>query len=187
MKISPQPMLFPEFAAERMEAPVAVRRPLVRSTCRPPEPVVPPAARERFLPIRLGTDVTLVGMDTVRAVRGGMDADSVSALLDAGEWRWVWDLALPGSRRRELRFLAAEVLRQAPPSTETEAIRCVLGGTDRRPKFRAAQIEQMWVVSAQTVMRLATGGEFSAALEGRTRWIGRESLVAFLQRRLIRG
>lgn len=170
--------------AARVPQPVSARPP--RRACTPSAPVVPPEARERFLPIRLGAEVTLVGVDVVRAVKGGMDTESVTALLDAGEFRWVWDVSRAGTHRRELRFLAAEILRQSPPRDESSAIVAALGGMERRPRFRCAEVEQRWLLSAQTVLRLGRAEEFRTTMEGRTKWISRDSLVAFLQRRLIR-
>jgi hypothetical protein len=129
--------------------------------------------------------VTLVGVETVRAVRGGMDAESISAMVDLGELRWVWDVSTRGARR-ELRFLSAEIVGGQSVAGEDEAIRMVLGGTTQRSRFRAAQVEQMWVVSAQTILRLGRCGLLTVSMEGRTKWVTRESLVAFLRSRLVR-
>lgn len=180
-----QAALFPDLEAPvaRVAPPVAPPIPPVR---RKRDPVVPPATRERHLAIRVGTDVSLVGVETVRAIRGGLDAESVAALIDCGEIRWVFDVARPGRRRRELRFLAEEIVKGRRPGTEEEAIRCAMGSTERRARFRGAQVEQMWLISAQTVLRLCAAGELAAVMEGRVRWISRESLVAFLRRRLVR-
>lgn len=179
-----QAVMFPDLERSGpMVPPPAMTTPR-RKHADDPTPTLAPS-RDRHLAIRVGTEVTLVGVETVRAVRGGVDAESISAMVDLGEIRWVWDVCTRGSRR-ELRFLAAEIVGGRTIETEDEAIQCVLGGTTQRARWRAAQVEQMWVVSAQTILRLGRIGLLSVSIEGRTKWVTRESLVAFLRSRLVR-
>jgi hypothetical protein len=162
----------------------AVRRSITPAPRTEPRP---PVMREQGLPIRVGTEVTLVGIESVRAAKGGLDAESVAALVDAGRFRWVWDLATSDSaRRRELRWLAIEIIRDKAPTGEAEAVETALGGLSYRQSYRTAEIEQRWIVSNATLLRLGRAGELAFELRGRNKWISRDSLVAFLRRRLIR-
>lgn len=149
-----------------------------------PQPIrvpVPAAPRQTALAVAIGTDVSLVDLQTVRAIRG-LDAESVLALIDAGRIRWVWDVSLPGSARRELRFLTAEVRGEAVSVTASraQAIDLAIGVPTTRSRVRAAELEQRWVLSNQTVMRLGRCGQLAVEMEGHTKWVKRDSLVRFL-------
>lgn len=171
LTLLPEPMTLPPAAAR-------LSRVTSRSAQSPASPL-----RPQRLPIAVGLDVTLVSIDTVRVVKGGLDAESVMALVDAGRFTWVWDLATAGAARRELRFLAAEVLREERVAEEADAIRIALGGTTQRAAFRTAEIEGRWVVSNQALARFGRSGELRVTMHGRVKWIARDSLVSFLQRR----
>lgn len=167
----------------------AVQRPLMSpasSRVTRPEPAPKATNRQRIFPLRVGSEVTLVGMESVRAAKGGLDAESVAALVDAGRFRWVWDMSAATAHRRELRWLAEEVLRDQVPEEESVAIDRVLGGLTNRQAFRTAEIEQRWILSNATLLRFGRAGELSFENRGRNKWISRASLVAFLRRRLVR-
>ncbi len=183
-----QPTLLPDFAANA----VTDRRTPVLSVV-PKAPASPDraeaaagAVRQRSLVLPIASEVTLVDIQTVRALRG-LDAESVSALIDAGRIRWVWDLSAPGGARRELRFLAAEAIGKAETVTASraDAIDMAIGVPASRVRVRAAELEQRWVVSNQTILRLGRMGEIHVEIVGHTKWVKRESLVKFLGRRWV--
>ena len=59
-------------------------------------------------------------VEYVRALRR-VDAESVFAMVDAGELRWVFDIGL--GDRRELRLMTAELVApEAAPRTLTSAV-----------------------------------------------------------------
>lgn len=62
----------------------------------------------------------------------------------------------------------------------------VIGGNPDEPEVRAARLERRWVVSTQTFRRLRQADDIIGRVNGRTLWLSRPSLTAFLQRRLIR-
>lgn len=179
-----QALLIPEIGPLSVRPVVAVlppptMRPAARRTATAPAP-----ARQTGLAMPIGTEVSLVDLQTIRAIRG-LDAESVLALIDAGRIRWVWDVSLPNSARRELRFLTAEARGEAVSVTASraQAIDLAIGVPPTRQRVRAAEIEQRWVVSNQTVMRLGRAGEITVEMEGHTKWVRRDSLARFLARR----
>lgn len=143
-------------------------------------------SQQRPLVLPIASEVTLVDIQTIRALRG-LDAESVAALIDAGRIRWVWDFSLPGAVRRELRFLAAEAMGAASTVTASraDAIDMAIGVPPSRTRVRAAELEQRWVVSNQTILRLGRIGEITVEIAGHTKWVMRESLVKFLGRRWV--
>ena len=155
--------------------PAPAPRRVERRTLAPAQPV---AGR---LPILTGGVVTLVSIDTVRAFRG-LDSESVFALVECGQLRWVWDFAA-GPSRRELRFLVAEVF-EGKTLTESQAIDAALG-TTQRARLRGSELEQRWVVSAQLLQNLARSGEIASDVENHTRWFDAHSLRQFVSRRLV--
>jgi hypothetical protein len=138
---------------------------------------------QRPLPFIISARTVLVDVQTVRAARC-VDAESVFALVDDGKLKWVFDfsseLAKTYSRfdKRELRFWTDEVT--APDATAhktiAQVIGLILGG---KQNFHSGEIEQEWVISHQTIMRLRLAGEISGGKGS----ITRASLVGFLSRR----
>lgn len=176
-----QALLIPEIAGAVSVRPVVtVLPPPMRTT--KPTPAAP--VRQAGLAMPIGAEVSLVDLQTIRAIRG-LDAESVLALIDAGRIRWVWDVSLPNSARRELRFLTAEARGEAVcvTASRAQAIDLAIGVPPTRQRVRAAEIEQRWVVSNQTVMRLGRAGEITVEMEGHTKWVRRDSLARFLARR----
>lgn len=160
----------------------------------PAEALIPSAAAaEAGRHLRLHRSTVLVPLDTVRAVLG-LDAEGVIKRVEAGQFRWVWDISrqAPGRPRRaglnvrELRFWASELIapgacRTLPPE---QVIELILGG--RRPLWRAGEVVQRLLCSRSCVKRLVDAGELSGPLQHRLRWISRRSLAGFLRRRLVR-
>jgi hypothetical protein len=138
---------------------------------------------QRALRLTLHQRTALVTVDTARAVRG-VDAESILAEIDDGRIPWVWDIAMPGADRRELRFWGPAL---EDPGTadqaEADVLASILGTT--RPTLRGAEIEVRLLCSAPHVKRLHEAGELVGLLVGHTRHIRTDSLVAWLRRRRV--
>jgi hypothetical protein len=135
-------------------------------------------AIHRNLPIKVSARTMLVTLEAVRIARG-CNAETVLALVDDAKLRWVFDFAIGDTARRELRFWTREII--APETCVNlsipQVINSILGG---KKYFHSGEIEQQWVFSAQTIMRLRRSGEFLGGKGSLTR----ASLAAFLERRL---
>ncbi len=129
--------------------------------------------------------VTLVDINTVRAVRG-IGAETVAAHVDCGRFRWVWDIGTNvRGNRRELRFLAAEIWQNDCPAIEAEAVWSALGSRMRQ-RIRISELEHRWVVSHQLLDSLCDVGELAASMESRVKWVSTRSACEFLTRRLVK-
>jgi hypothetical protein len=149
-----------------------------------------PAGGQLWLPLHEGT--VMVTMDTVRAALG-LNAERVLEKVESGRLRWVWDISLrrqsaglgAGGSVRELRFWVCELVAPewchelAPQQT----LALILGG--RREHWRATEVMQWLLCSRAVVKRLVDADQLSGPKLGRARWISRESLAGFLERRLV--
>ncbi len=134
----------------------------------------------------------LVGIETARAALG-VDAEEILARIEEGRLRWAWDISVrtdPARRAadtnvRELRLWVRELI--APDWCmafgSAEVVARVLGQT--RHQWRAAEVAQLLLCSRSVVKRLVDAGELAGPIQGRARWITRDSLASFLQRRLL--
>lgn len=144
---------------------------------------------QRALSLRVEQRTVLV---TVDAVRGKFvcDAESVWAMVDNGELRWAFDVALglggsssssSSNHKRKLRFWTRELI--APETTrglELDAVVASILGV-HRTELRRGEIERQWIVSAQHVMRLVKSGQLKLSRPGH---ITRASAAAFLKARI---
>lgn len=146
---------------------------------------------QRLLHLTLNQRTTLVTVDTARAVLG-VDAESVAAMVDDGRLPAVWDIALPGAHRRELRIWAGSLEESfkiqdssfkpgSPLETENLKLETLIGTS--RETLRGAEVERLLCCSAQHVQALHKAGEIAGTVVGHTRHITRASLEAFLARR----
>lgn len=165
------------------------------STQKQPEPAE--LRRQALLPIAVSEWVALVSIDTARGVLG-IDAESISALVDNGELLWVWNFALSprASSRRELRFWRLDVItaqgrlanKNATPVTNVRGltlptvIDTILPRT--KASFHAAELQQLFTISAQALHRFVDGRHLEGEVRDHTLWITRGSLAAFLEQRL---
>lgn len=143
----------------------------------------------RTLPFEVSTAVSLVSVDTARAVLG-MDTESVTAQVERGRLRWVWDFASPGSEtRRELRFWAGELggYHGAPDDLAEDLSRVIaeIIGPTPGGRQRAAVLSIRFSISAQLIMDMVRAGVWAEDRVQHTRFIRRHSLENFLQSRLI--
>jgi hypothetical protein len=125
--------------------------------------------------------VKLVGINTVRAIRGcnaEMVLKSVGDATHPNFIRWAFDVAVKPARTRELRFWMDEICGAVDKWAEPEiVIGKILGD---RKSFPRTEIEIQWTMSAITISHLVRAGEIAEVNHQLTR----ASLAAFLERRL---
>ena len=137
----------------------------------------------RNMPMEVSARVKLVGISTVRAVRGCTAEtvlESVGNAVHSKFLRWVFDVAVKPARTRELRFWKDEIFCSGDVDKWAEpaiVIGKILGD---RKSFPRTEIEIQWSISAITISHLVRAGEFAEANHQLTR----ASLAAFLERRL---
>lgn len=128
------------------------------------------------LNFKISQRTVLVDLQSVRAAFG-LDAESVLAMVDAGELKWVFNIAL-GDDIRELRFLASEIVDAAKaPRTLTTAVETIVGSGDT---ITRGELERQWVCSHVHIMRLIREQEIALLTPSK---ISRRSLRDFLTRR----
>lgn len=146
---------------------------------------------QRHLNLSISNRTVLVTGDMVRAALG-VDADTITAKVDAGEFRWVWDVtAVEGrearveGRIRELRFWAKEIV--APQFVARLGVREALAeilGQDRQ-RFRGTELQHLLLVSRPQIKRLRDEGLLAGEIVGSTLWVNRSVVETFLTKRLV--
>jgi len=145
---------------------------------------------QRSFNLSVSQRTVLITVDALRA-HLGVDADTILARIDAGDYRWVFDVSAVRSRRfhsakhvRELRIWANEVI--APEFvaalTEEQAVAEIIGGRER---YYGTEIAQLLLVSRPQIFRLNQGKELDGEIVGGKLWVGRAVLADFLLRRLV--
>jgi hypothetical protein len=139
---------------------------------------------QRHLNLSISQRTVLVTVDMVRAALG-VDADSVTAKVDAGELRWVWDVSSGTGSVRELRFWTKEII--APEFTRAQTLPQVVAeliGKDRA-RWRGTEIEHLLMVSRPQIFRLREAGDLCGDIVGRTLYVTRAVLEKFLIKRRV--
>jgi hypothetical protein len=138
---------------------------------------------QRLLQLQLNQRTALVTVDTARAVLG-VDAETIAARIDEGQIRWVFDIALPGAERRELRLWASSLV--APEIVHRDSARVIAAIIGhQRATLRGGEVEQLLLCSAQHIQRLHEARLLAGQIIGHTRHLTAASLTAFLQARCI--
>ena len=141
----------------------------------------PCGTHQKRLNLSLSARTVLVTTDAVRAALG-VDADTIAAKVDAGELRWVWNVAL-GREIAELRFWAREIV--APEFvadyTPAKVVAEILG---IRSRWRGVELAQLLLVSRPTIMRLVDAGELKGEIVNGAIHVWRAPLEKFLLARL---
>ncbi len=143
---------------------------------------------QRHLNLSISQRTVLVTTDMVRAALG-IDADSVSAKIEAGELRWVFDVS---SQRavgandktiRELRFWATEIMAPALVANLSlaAALKQILGS--ERARWRGTEVQHLLLVSRPTVKKLHDDGELPGDLVSGSFVFKRAALEKFLRSR----
>lgn len=144
---------------------------------------------QRSFNLSISQRTVLVTVDALR-VHLGVDADTVLGRIDAGEYRWVFDVSSVRQRRfhsskhvRELRVWAREII--APETTarldEAAAIGEIIGN---RARYYGTEIAQLLLVSRPQIFRLHENDDLCGDIVGGKLWVKRSVLVEFLTRRL---
>ena len=168
----------PLFSADPAPAPSAPSRPLHWRGKEHSAPGGFPLSRQFAFSRR----TALVSIDVVRAVLG-VDAITVSNLVETGELGWVFDLSTTKNSQRELRFWTRELFAPELCRMSTcRALQLILGKS--RPRWRGTEIEQLLLASRASVLRWHRAGDLPGETVDHTFWATRESLAAFLKSRL---
>lgn len=135
------------------------------------------------LPLQIAANVALVDIGTARAVKG-LDTESLVALTESGEFRWVWDVGT-GRNRRELRFWRLELVDASVTNNllMPAVIDTILPTT--RDRFRSGELQALFTISAQLILQHYKAGTLDGTQTSTTLYITRASLAQFLFKRLI--
>src|SRR5262245_52596642 len=108
------------------------------------------AARQRTLGLLVPKDVPLIPIDAVRAVFGGVDAETIYERVQDGALRWVWNVSAGEGDIPEWRFWTKEISNPSACVTYKlpEVIDAILGP---QTEWHGVQIEQLLIVSRPTV------------------------------------
>jgi hypothetical protein len=143
---------------------------------------------QRQFNLAINQRTVLVTVDTVRACLG-VDAETINAKVDAGEYRFAFDVSAVRPRRllsakhvRELRLWTKEVIMPETTSglTLLEAVQQILG---TRERFGGTEVAQLLLVSRPQIFRLHEGKELPGDIVGGKLWITRRTVQDFLLRR----
>lgn len=140
---------------------------------------------QSLLNLTISARTVLVNTETLRAALG-VDAETISAQVDEGKFRWVFDVAARGNGDlRELRFWAREIIapEQCAGLTEAAAVDSIIG--TQVEHLRGPAVAQLLLVSRPTIFRLWQAGEIKGPICSGVFRITRSSLQQFLRRRLI--
>jgi hypothetical protein len=139
---------------------------------------------QRHLNLSISQRTVLVTVDMVRAALG-VDADSVTAKVDAGELRWVWDVSCGTGAVRELRFWAKEII--APEFTRAQSLPQVVAEVlgKERLRWRGTEIAHLLLVSRPQIFRLHEAGDLAGEIVGGTLYVTRAVLEKFLIKRRV--
>ena len=137
---------------------------------------------QRLLQLTLHTRTALVTSDTVCSALG-VDAETLSARVDNGELRWVWDVSVKRNCIRELRFLAAELTEARTHASLDLILREILPA--RRERLRSSEVAQLLRVCNPHVMRLLKHGELTGDKVGHSQHVHLAAVKTFLTQRLL--
>jgi hypothetical protein len=144
--------------------------------------------RQPSLPLILPADAALVTVEAARVLLS-IDEDSVLALVDHGQLRWAWDIAVGQSRIREVRIWAQCVVARQQgaeqPGRDLASVVPDVIGVTTRTRLRASEVRALMCCSPQHIQRLVASGALDGDVEDRTRWVTRVSLEQFLTSRRI--
>lgn len=142
-------------------------------------------ATQQRLNLAISQRTALLDTATVRAALG-VDVDTVVAKVEAGEFVWVWNVAVDADGPMKRRFWARELREPAAVASLElkDVLRELLG---QRENFRATEVGQLLLVDDATVFRLFECGALKGELVGRVRHIWRASLERFLTQRWLGG
>jgi len=137
-----------------------------------------------LLNLRLSAHTALVTTDTACCALG-VDSETISAMVDAGDLIWVWDVSARQRHIRELRLWSAELAdRTLSARTFPEVLSAIL--PSRRDRFRSAEVAALLRISDPHLLRLLRLKHLAGPIINHTQWITAPSLTTFLTTRRIR-
>lgn len=139
---------------------------------------------QRLLNFSISQRTVFVTGDMVRAALG-CDADTITAKVEAGEFRWVWNVSTGTGAVREFRFWAKEIINASATQglSARQAIAQVLGSD--RLRWRGVEIAQLLLVSRPQIFRLHEAHDLPGNIVGNTLYVERLALETFLLKRLV--
>lgn len=139
---------------------------------------------QRHLKLEIHERSVLVAMATVLDCFE-VDSETISARVDGGELRWVWDVSAGNGEIRELRFWKKELI--APEfcaqMSVTEVIKNVIGS--EKPRWRGSELRKLLAASRPLISRLNKSGELKGDIVNGTLYVNRAVLEKFLTKRLV--
>jgi len=139
---------------------------------------------QRQFNLSISQRTVLVNVEALRAALG-VDADTIYAKVDCGEFRWVWDVSNGGGDVRELRFWVRELT--APETVAAldlpEVIASVLG--TERQRWQGVELAQLFLISRPQVKRLHDAGELPGDIVSGKLWVKRSAVEKFLNARRV--
>ncbi len=148
---------------------------------------------QRQLNLSISQRTVLVNTEALRAALG-VDAETIYAKVDSGEFRWVWDVSAAGEGReargdgriRELRFLVREVT--SPDSLagfDLAGVLQLMLGSERQ-RWQGVELAQMLLISRPQVKRLSDAGDLAGDVVSGKLWVKRSVVEKFLNARLVK-
>jgi hypothetical protein len=140
---------------------------------------------QRQLNLSISQRTVLVNTEALRAALG-VDAETIYAKVDSGEFRWVWDVSTGGGEVRELRFWVREIT--APQSVvglDLAAVLAAVLGSERQ-RWQGVELAQMLLISRPQVKRLSDAGELAGDIVSGKLWVRRSVVEKFLNARLVK-
>lgn len=131
---------------------------------------MPSSIQQLAFDLRIPSGRSLVPLEAVM-VLADRDEDAVLALIDNGQLRWAYNIASPGSERREIRILRSSVLSYLdrssdPVESADDALTSILPkpmNVRGHETIRAVEVERRFCCSQGLVAKLIHAGCFTLA------------------------
>lgn len=136
------------------------------------------------LQLRIATNVALVELTTVTALRGCDRATAVDD-IESGALPWCWDFSADGASRRELRVWKRCLTDEAHTLSALGIDGVITEIIGQKAEHRSGELQARFCTTHQSLLRWVASGELKGEIRSHVLWITRASLVAFLKSRRI--
>ncbi len=136
------------------------------------------------LQLRIATNVALVELTTVTALRGCDRATAVDD-IESGALPWCWDFSADGASRRELRVWKRCLTDEAHTLSALGIDGVITEIIGQKAEHRSGELQARFCTTHQSLLRWVASGELKGEIRSHVLWITRASLVAFLKARRI--
>jgi len=151
--------------------------------------VAPRAARQTRFVLPISDDVRLVSVETARAALGVTAEEIFEQVED--QLLVAFDLAMPGSVRREMRIWSGSLRRSQITDQDAIIANCLLTNADgvQNPNFNVnnSQLECAWCISNEQLLRFIKAAPplITGVRVGRNWKVNRFSAFQFLKARML--